>query len=58
LITFVEDRPGHDFRYSIDNTKLKEHTSWLPSISFEEGIDSTIDWYINNEKWWKNKIGR
>jgi len=56
LITFVKDRPGHDFRYSIDNAKVKEHTGWSPSISFENGITETIDWYIENENWWKNKI--
>ena len=56
LITFVKDRPGHDFRYSIDNSKVKEHTGWSPSISFENGITETIDWYIENENWWKNKI--
>ena len=58
LIMFVEDRPGHDFRYSIDNSKVKEHTGWSPSISFDSGINATIDWYIQNEMWWKSKIDK
>ena len=53
LVEYVKDRPGHDFRYSIDNTKIKEHTDWNPSISFEDGILRTIDWYLNNTDWWK-----
>ena len=48
LIEYVKDRPGHDFRYSIDNTKIKEHLGWNPSISFEDGILRTIDWYLSN----------
>ena len=58
LITYVKDRPGHDFRYSIDNSKVKEHTGWSPSISFDNGITETIDWYIKNKIWWKNKINK
>ena len=54
LIEYVEDRPGHDFRYSIDNAKIKEHTGWNPSISFEDGILHTIDWYLNNKDWFTN----
>ncbi|MBI45761.1 MAG: dTDP-glucose 4,6-dehydratase [Candidatus Marinimicrobia bacterium] len=54
LIEYVEDRAGHDFRYSIDNTKIKEHTGWAPRISFNEGLVNTVDWYINNQNWWKN----
>ena len=56
LIKYVKDRPGHDFRYSIDNTKITEHTGWRPSISFEDGISLTVDWYLNNRNWWNNKI--
>ncbi len=48
LIEYVEDRPGHDFRYSIDNNKIKEHVGWNSSISFEDGILRTIDWYLSN----------
>ena len=55
LLEFVKDRPGHDFRYAIDNTKIKEHIGWNPSISFEEGILRTIDWYLDNQDWFINK---
>ncbi|BFI73643.1 GDP-mannose 4,6-dehydratase [Nanoarchaeota archaeon] len=54
-IEFVEDRPGHDFRYSIDATKIKE-LGWKPKYSFEEGIRLTVEWYKNNEWWWKPLI--
>ena len=51
LITYVKDRAGHDLRYAIDATKLKNELSWLPSLQFEEGISKTIDWYLNNTEW-------
>ncbi len=51
LITFVKDRAGHDLRYAIDATKLKNELGWEPSLQFEEGIEKTIDWYLENEKW-------
>lgn len=51
LITYVKDRAGHDLRYAIDATKLKNELNWLPSLQFEEGISKTIDWYLNNEEW-------
>lgn len=51
LIRFVKDRPGHDRRYAIDATKIKEELSWQPSVRFEEGIRQTIDWYLNNSDW-------
>jgi dTDP-glucose 4,6-dehydratase len=51
LITFVKDRAGHDLRYAIDASKIKEDLGWEPSIRFEEGIEKTIDWYLNNEAW-------
>ncbi|WP_299626101.1 dTDP-glucose 4,6-dehydratase [uncultured Tenacibaculum sp.] len=51
LITFVKDRPGHDLRYAIDATKIKEELGWEPSVSFEEGLSLTIDWYLENEEW-------
>ncbi len=54
LITFVKDRAGHDLRYAIDFTKLKTELHWSPSVSFEEGIERTIDWYLNNSDWLKN----
>ena len=59
LITFVEDRLGHDRRYSLDNTKKEEELGWSPKMNFEEGIKKTINWYINNKGWWdKLKIKR
>ena len=51
LITFVKDRAGHDLRYAIDATKLKDELGWLPSLQFEEGLSKTIDWYLNNKEW-------
>ncbi len=51
LITYVTDRAGHDLRYAIDATKLKDELGWMPSLQFEEGISKTIDWYLENEKW-------
>lgn len=54
LITYVTDRAGHDLRYAIDSTKLKHDLGWLPSLQFEEGIEKTIDWYLNNEEWLNN----
>ncbi|HNF71170.1 MAG TPA: dTDP-glucose 4,6-dehydratase [Chitinophagaceae bacterium] len=53
LITFVKDRAGHDLRYAIDATKLKEELGWMPSLQFEEGLSKTIDWYLNNQEWLK-----
>ena len=51
LITYVKDRPGHDLRYAIDATKINKELGWKPSVTFEEGLDKTIDWYLLNEKW-------
>lgn len=51
LITYVTDRPGHDLRYAIDATKLNHELGWSPSVTFEQGLDKTIDWYLNNEEW-------
>ena len=51
LITYVTDRAGHDLRYAIDATKLKNELGWVPSLQFEEGISRTIDWYLENTKW-------
>ena len=50
-ITFVRDRPGHDFRYAIDASKLKTELNWLPKVSFEEGIEETVLWYLSNQEW-------
>jgi dTDP-glucose 4,6-dehydratase len=54
LITFVKDRPGHDLRYAIDATKINKELGWKPSVTFEEGLERTIDWYLTNEGWLKN----
>ena len=54
LITFVKDRKGHDYRYAIDSTKLKEELGWEPSLQFEEGIEKTVKWYLENQDWVKN----
>ena len=51
LITFVKDRAGHDLRYAIDATKIKNELGWEPSLQFEEGLEKTVDWYLQNEKW-------
>ena len=54
LIRFVTDRPGHDMRYAIDPTKISNELGWFPSISFDDGIKLTIQWYLNNRTWWEN----
>ena len=54
LITYVTDRAGHDLRYAIDSTKLKEELGWEPSLQFEEGIEKTVIWYLNNKEWMEN----
>lgn len=53
LITFVADRPGHDLRYAIDNTKICDQLGWRPSTRFESGLAKTVDWYLDNEWWWQ-----
>ena len=53
LIKFVQDRPGHDFRYAIDGTKLRNELGWVPSETFEGGIRKTIQWYLDNPWWWQ-----
>ncbi|MBM6499467.1 MAG: dTDP-glucose 4,6-dehydratase [Flavobacterium sp.] len=54
LITYVKDRPGHDLRYAIDASKINRELGWKPSVTFEEGLGQTIDWYLANETWLKN----
>ncbi len=54
LITFVKDRPGHDKRYAIDASKIKTELGWEPSLQFTEGLEKTIDWYLNNQDWLDN----
>ena len=62
LIKFVKDRPGHDLRYAIDSTKIKNTLDWEPRESFLSGIKKTIKWYIDNKSWWteiqKNKYNQ
>lgn len=54
LITFVKDRPGHDLRYAIDATKINRDLGWKPSVTFEQGLELTVDWYLANENWLTN----
>ena len=53
-ITFVTDRPGHDARYAIDPTRIREELGWRPSVTVEEGLERTVQWYLDNEPWWRN----
>ena len=53
LIEFVTDRPGHDLRYAIDSSKLQDELGWRPTVTFEEGLARTVDWYLANESWWR-----
>jgi dTDP-glucose 4,6-dehydratase len=53
LITYVADRPGHDFRYAIDATKIQTELKWKPSVTLEEGLRQTVQWYLDNEAWWR-----
>ena len=54
LITYVTDRAGHDLRYAIDATKLSEELGWKPSLQFEEGLERTVTWYLDNQEWLNN----
>lgn len=54
LIRYVKDRPGHDRRYAIDPTKIETELGWKPKYNFDTGIRQTIDWYLNNQDWWKH----
>lgn len=58
LITFVADRPGHDARYAIDPSRIENELGWKPSITLEEGLKKTVQWYLNNEAWWRPLIER
>jgi len=49
-----EDRPGHDFRYSLDSSKIRNELGWSPKVSFEQGLQTTIEWYLKNNEWWKD----
>jgi len=56
LITYVSDRPGHDLRYAIDATKIKNTIGWVPEETFETGIRKTVEWYLDNESWWQRVL--
>ena len=58
LITFVTDRPGHDLRYAIDPTRIREELGWRPSVTLEEGLRRTVRWYLDNEAWWRPLLAR
>ena len=56
LIEFVEDRPGHDFRYSMNSSKIRNELNWNIKVNFDEGLKKTVDWYFSNRKWWKDIV--
>jgi dTDP-glucose 4,6-dehydratase len=56
LITFVDDRPGHDVRYAIDASKIQQELGWVPTETFESGIRKTVEWYLDNELWWQDVL--
>ena len=56
LIEFVADRPGHDFRYGIDPSKIRRDLGWKPGTGFDAGLSKTIAWYMDHESWWRDKI--
>ncbi len=58
LIIFVDDRPGHDRRYAIDATRIRDELGWQPSVTIEEGLARTVDWYLQNEDWWRPLLER
>ena len=58
LITFVTDRPGHDARYAIDPSRIRDELGWRPSVTVEEGLAKTVQWYLDNESWWKPLLNR
>ncbi|MFD1881909.1 dTDP-glucose 4,6-dehydratase [Paracoccus pacificus] len=54
LISFVADRPGHDFRYAIDASRIRDELGWQPSVTLDQGLEQTVDWYLANKTWWQN----
>jgi dTDP-glucose 4,6-dehydratase len=56
LISYVKDREGHDRRYAIDPTRTENHLGWMPEVSFEEGIEKTVQWYLSNRQWWERVL--
>ena len=57
-ISFVTDRPGHDARYAIDPSRIRDELNWRPSVTVEEGLERTVDWYLNNSAWWQPLLAR
>ena len=58
LITFVTDRPGHDARYAIDPSRIRNELGWRPSVTVEVGLEKTVQWYLDNEDWWRPLLER
>jgi len=58
LIRFVADRPGHDLRYAIDPSRIRHELGWKPSVTLEQGLELTVDWYLDNEDWWRPLLSR
>ena len=58
LITFVTDRPGHDARYAVDPSRIRDELGWRPSVTVEEGLEKTVQWYLDNENWWQPLLNR
>jgi dTDP-glucose 4,6-dehydratase len=58
LITFVTDRPGHDARYAIDPSRIRDELGWRPSVTVEEGLEKSVQWYLDNENWWRPLLNR
>jgi dTDP-glucose 4,6-dehydratase len=57
LISFVKDRPGHDLRYAIDASRMERELGWAPSVTFDRGLEATVQWYVENETWWRRVMG-
>lgn len=58
LVAFVADRPGHDYRYAMDISKIERELGWTPARSFDEGLQQAVDWFVANESWWLPLLGR
>jgi dTDP-glucose 4,6-dehydratase len=58
LITYVQDRPGHDARYAIDPSRIRDELGWRPSVTVEKGLERTVSWYLENEDWWRPRFAR
>ena len=58
LIAFVADRPGHDARYAIDPSRIRNELGWRPSVTIDEGLEKTVRWYLDNKDWWRPLLDR